>query len=71
MKKTESSSSLTFYNDISLKEEITGKENEISKWEEKLQKMEDKYYNQFGKMEAAMAKLQEQQSYISQLMGGM
>ena len=71
MKKTENSSSLTFYNDISLKDEISDKEDEIDKWQEKLQKMEDKYYNQFGKMEAAMAKLQEQQSYISQLMGGM
>jgi flagellar hook-associated protein 2 len=69
MKKTENSSSLTFYNDISLKDEISDKEDEISKWQDKLQKMEDKYYNQFGKMEAAMAKLQEQQSYISQLMG--
>jgi flagellar hook-associated protein 2 len=69
MKKTESSSSLTFYNDISLKGEIEDKEEEIDKWTEKLQKMEDKYYKQFGAMETAMAKLQEQQSYISQLMG--
>ncbi|MBR4515127.1 MAG: flagellar filament capping protein FliD [Lachnospiraceae bacterium] len=69
MKKTESSSSLTFYNDISLKDEIEDKDDELDKWAEKLQKMEDKYYKQFGAMETAMAKLQEQQSYISQLMG--
>lgn len=69
MKKTTTSSSLTFYNDISLKEEIEDKDEELDKWAEKLQKMEDKYYKQFGAMETAMAKLQEQQSYISQLMG--
>jgi len=69
MKRTTTSSSLTFYNDISLKDEIKGKDDEVDKWQEKLQKMEDKYYKQFGAMETAMAKLQEQQSYISQLMG--
>jgi len=69
MKRTTTSSSLTFYNDISLKDEIKGKDDEVDKWEEKLQKMEDKYYKQFGAMETAMAKMQEQQSYISQLMG--
>ena len=69
MKRTTSSSALTFYNDITMKEDIDDKKEEIDKWEEKLQKMEDKYYDQFAKMETAMAKLQEQQSYISQLMG--
>ena len=42
---------------------------EIDKWEEKLQNLEDKYYNQFSKMEAAMAKMQSQQSYLSSLFG--
>jgi len=69
MKRTESSSSLTFYNDISMKKEIEDKDDEVDKWQEKLQKMEDKYYKQFSAMETAMAKLQEQQTYISQLMG--
>jgi flagellar hook-associated protein 2 len=69
MKRTSSSSSLTFYNDLTMKSEIEDKDDEIDKWEEKLQKMEDKYYKQFSAMETAMAKMQEQQSYISQLMG--
>ena len=69
MKRSSTSSSLTFYNDITLKNEIKGKDDEVDKWEEKLQKMEDKYYDQFSAMETALAKLQEQQSYISQLMG--
>ena len=69
MKRSSSSSSLTFYNDLTLKSDIEDKDDEIEKWEEKLQKMEDKYYKQFSAMETAMAKMQEQQSYISQLMG--
>lgn len=69
MARTESSHSLTFYNDITLDDQIDDKEDEIDKWEEKLQDLEDKYYDQFAAMETAMAKLQSQQSYISSLMG--
>lgn len=69
MGRTEASHSLTFYNDITLDEEITEKDSEIDKWAEKLQALEDKYYKQFGAMESAMAKLQSQQSYIASLMG--
>ncbi len=63
MARSETSHSLTFYNDITL-------DNQIDKWEQKLQDLEDKYYNQFAAMESAMAKLQSQQSYLSALMGG-
>lgn len=69
MGRTETSRSLTFYNDITLEDQIDDKDDDIDKWEEKLQKLEDKYYDQFAAMEAAMAKLQSQQSYISSLMG--
>ena len=31
---------------------------------------EDKYYEHFAAMEAAMAKLQSQQAYVAQLFGG-
>lgn len=65
-----SSSSLTFYNDVTMKNEIDDYDDEIEKWKEKLQKMEDKYYDQFAAMESAMAKLQTQQSYLSSLLGG-
>lgn len=69
MKRTETSRSLTFYNDITLEEQMDDKDDEIDKWAQKLQDMEDKYYKQFAAMEAAMAKMQSQQSYIAQLMG--
>lgn len=69
MGRSETSHSLTFYNDITLDDKIDDKDDEIDKWEEKLQALEDKYYDQFAAMETAMAKLQSQQSYISALMG--
>lgn len=69
MKHTENSSALTFYDDISMKKDIDDADDEIDKWQEKLADMEDKYYKQFGAMETAMAKLQQQQSYLSSLMG--
>lgn len=69
MKRTETSRSLTFYNDITLEEQLEDKDDEIDKWAEKLQDLEDKYYKQFAAMESAMAEMQNQQSYIAQLMG--
>lgn len=69
MGRSEASHALTFYNDIALDKSIDDKDDELDKWAEKLQKMEDKYYEQFGKMETAMAKLQQQQSYLASLMG--
>lgn len=68
-RKENSSHSLTFYNDITLDKSIDDKDDEIDKWTEKLQDMEDKYYNQFAKMETAMAKLQQQQANLAALMG--
>ncbi len=69
MGRTETSRSLTFYNDITLEEELKAKEEDIDKWAEKLKALEDKYYDQFAAMESAMAELQSQQSYIASLMG--
>lgn len=68
-RKENSSRSQTFYNDITLEEEIKDKDDEIDKWAEKLQALEDKYYDQFAAMESAMAAMQSQQSYIASLMG--
>lgn len=70
MGRTETSRSLTFYNDITLENELKAKEEDIDKWAEKLKALEDKYYDQFAAMESALAQLQSQQSYISSLMGG-
>ncbi len=63
-------SALTFYNDKQMDKEITNMKNSIKKLQEKLTKQEDRYYDQFASMETAMAKLQSQQSYISQLFSG-
>ena len=52
-----------------LRKSMTRIEGVRSKWDEKLQNLEDKYYDQFSKMESAMAKLQSQQSYLSSLFG--
>lgn len=71
MSRSETSRSLTFYNDITLEKSIKEKDEDIDKWKEKLQKMEDKYYKQFTAMEKAMAEMQTQQSYLSSLIGGM
>ncbi|MDD6327615.1 MAG: flagellar filament capping protein FliD [Lachnospiraceae bacterium] len=70
MGRSAASHSLTFYNDITLDKSIDEKDDDIDKWNDKLQKLEDKYYKQFAAMEAAMAEMQAQQSYLSSLMGG-
>ncbi len=63
------SSSQTFYNNLTMDDEIDDWDDKIDSLTEKLQKIEDKYYDQFAKMESAMAKLQQQQSYLSSLLG--
>lgn len=65
MQKTSLSSALTFYNDIYMKNQITALNKQISKEEEALEDLEDKYYNQFSAMETALAKLQSQQNSLS------
>lgn len=69
MKRTSTSRSMTFYEDITMEEQMKDYEDEVEKWQEKLQKLEDKYYDQFAAMESAMAALQQQQSYLAGLMG--
>lgn len=70
MKRTEMSSALTFYNDKQIDDELEEFDERIGTLEDKLLKEENKYYEQFAAMEAAMAKLQSQQSYVAQLFGG-
>lgn len=71
MKKTETSSSMTFYNDITMDKDIKKRKEDVTDLQDKLAAEEDKYYKQFSAMETAMSKLQSQQSYVSQLFGGM
>lgn len=70
MKKTTLSSALTFYNDIEMKNQIKGYEDEIDKWEDKLKDMEDRYYKQFSAMESAMMKLNNQSSSLFGMTSG-
>lgn len=69
-KDRELSSALTFYNDKQIDKEINEYKDRVSSLQEKMLAEEDKYYKQFSQMEAAMAKLQAQQTYVSQLFGG-
>jgi flagellar hook-associated protein 2 len=69
MKKTDTSSSLTFYDDVTLDNDISNYKDDVSDLQDKMNDMEDKYYSQFSAMETALAKLQSQQTYVSQLFG--
>lgn len=69
MKKTDTSSALTFYDDVTLDKEIKNYKDDVTDLKKKVTEEEDKYYKQFSAMETAMAKLQSQQTYISQLFG--
>lgn len=70
MKKTSLSSALTFYNDKDISNQITALNKKISKEQTALEEMEERYYKQFSKMEAALANLQQQQNSLAGLLGG-
>ena len=69
MKATTISSALTFYNDKQIKTQISDYTTQISDWEDRLEDIESRYYKQFSAMESAMAKVNSQSSYLSNLMG--
>lgn len=69
MKTSTLSSALTFYNDKTIKKSIDNYEKQIKSQEDKLHEVEDKYYKQFSVMETMLAKVNSQNTYISQLMG--
>lgn len=69
MKATNYSSPQTFYDDVTLKDQIKDYDSKIKKLQEKYNAAEDRYYKQFAKMEAAMAKVQANGSSISGLFG--
>jgi len=68
-KSSTMSSVFTFYNDKEMKSQISDYKKEITKWQEKLAVLEDRYYSQFTAMEKAMASLNSQQNYFSSMMG--
>lgn len=63
------SSSMTFYEDITMKTQLSSYDDKISKLQEKMNKAEDRYYKQFAKMESAMAKIQSSSTSISGFFG--
>lgn len=69
MAGSKTSSALTFYDDIKMKDDLKSYEKDIKSWEKKLASMEEAYYKKFTSMEKAMAKLQSQQSNLSALFG--
>ncbi len=70
MAGSKTSSAMTFYNDITMKDQLKTYEKDIKAWETKLANMEDAYYKKFTAMEVALAKLQSQQSSLAGLFGG-
>ncbi len=64
------SSALTFYNDKEMASQLSDYKDEISRWQSRLDEMEDKYYKQFSAMETALANLQSQQNSLASMLGG-
>ncbi len=60
----------SFYDDLKLKSDYSDYKTKIDDMEAKLAKYEDRWYDKFGAMETAMAKMQSNQNAISSLLGG-
>lgn len=58
-----------FYNDKEMKSQYAKYQTAISDYETKLNRIEDKYYKQFSKMETALTKLQSSTSALGSLLG--
>lgn len=60
----------TYYDQSVIGKLLTSYQKDISQQTERLYKKEDQYYRQFAAMEQAMAKFNEQGSWLAQQMGG-
>lgn len=58
-----------FYSDKTLTSQYDDYKSKIKKQEDKVGKLEDKYYKMFSSMETAMAKINSTSSYISSMFG--
>ncbi len=70
MAGTTMSSAYTVYNDKKMKSDYDDYKDKISSWEDKLEKMEQRYYKQFSAMETALSKLNASTSSLTGLLGG-
>ena len=68
MKGTSLSSAMTFYNDKEMTKLSSTYKKEYTTMEDKLNKIEDKYYKQFAAMEKAMAKMNSQSNSLANLL---
>lgn len=64
------SSAFTVYNDKEMKEEYDSYTEKISKQEEKVNALLDKWYSKFSAMETALSKLESKNSAVSSMFGG-
>lgn len=69
MRTTSLSSVYKVYNDKQMQSEYDDYAEQIEKWEDKLEQMEEYYYNKFSAMETALSKLNSQQTQLSGLLG--
>ena len=69
MKSTTISSRYVVYNDKEMASEYSNYTSTIKKWEDKVADMEDKYFKQFTAMEKQLAKIQNNASSVTSLLG--
>lgn len=69
MSSTKMSGAFTFYNDKEMASQLSDYKKDISKWQNKFNEMEDRYYKQFTAMEKALANMQSQQNSLANLLG--
>ncbi len=70
MQSTTLSSAYKVYNDKQMQSEYDDYTDQIKKWEEKLEAMEESWYKKFADMESALGTLQSQQNSLTSLLGG-
>lgn len=66
----DTSSAFTVYNDLSMEKEYKKYTERISKEEDKLNNLMDKWYERFSQMETALAKLQSKNNGLTSMLGG-
>ncbi|MDO4966812.1 MAG: flagellar filament capping protein FliD [Lachnospiraceae bacterium] len=59
-----------FFDDKTMKSEVSDYEKKVADWEDKVADEEDKYYRQFTRMEKELAKLNSTQTSIASYFGG-
>lgn len=69
MRRTTMSSAYTVYNDKAMQNEYKSYKDQISEWEDRIERYEEKYRKQFTAMETALSKLNSNSSALAGLLG--